>query len=58
MKLNQGRRLWAMAVGAAMLAPGAGHAAGGAGSKFLGGDFSYNGFFRWDVAFSTDDRVS
>ena len=32
-------------------------AAGGAGSKFLGADFSYNGFVRFDVAFSTDDRV-
>jgi hypothetical protein len=57
MNVNQGKRLRAIAVGAAMLAPALGHAAGGAGSKFLGGDFSYNGLFRWDVAFSTDDRV-
>ncbi|MGQ3056249.1 MAG: DUF1302 family protein [Nevskia sp.] len=32
-------------------------AAGGAGSKFLGADFSYNGFVRLELAFSTDDRV-
>jgi len=46
-----------IAAGIAAFASGGVQAAGGAGSKFLGADFSYNGFIRFDVAFSTDDRV-
>jgi hypothetical protein len=47
---------WIVA-GIAAIASGSAQAAAGAGSKFLGADFSYNGFIRFDVAFSTDDRV-
>lgn len=32
-------------------------AAGGAGSKFLGADFSYNGFIRVDTAFNTSSHA-
>lgn len=46
-----------IAAGIAAFASGGVQAAGGAGTKFLGADFSYNGFIRFDVAFSTDDRV-
>ncbi|WP_273452684.1 DUF1302 family protein [Nevskia ramosa] len=46
-----------VAASIAALSSGGVQAAGGAGSKFLGADFSYNGFIRLDAAFSTDDRV-
>jgi|GEM_PF-529199 len=50
-------RLAATIAAGTMLAPLAAHAGGGAGTTFLGADFSYNGFLRVDTAFSTDDRV-
>ncbi len=53
---NTKRWGWIVAGIAAFASAGA-QAAGGAGSKFLGADFSYNGFVRLDMAFSTDDRV-
>ena len=53
---NTGRWGWIVA-GIAAFASGGVQAASGAGSKFLGADFSYNGFIRLDTAFSTDDRV-
>ncbi|MGQ3055663.1 MAG: DUF1302 family protein [Nevskia sp.] len=57
MRLKKAKQLGILAIGLSALTPQFVQAAGGAGSKFLGGDFSYNGFLRWDVAFSTDDRV-
>ena len=48
---------WLVAGITAFASSGGVQAAGGAGTKFLGADFSYNGFVRFDVAFSTDDRV-
>ncbi|MCQ8779981.1 hypothetical protein NQU49_25615, partial [Escherichia coli] len=56
-KCNTNKYCALMAAGIAAFASGGVQAAGGAGSKFLGADFSYNGFIRFDVAFSTDDRV-
>lgn len=57
MRLKKAKQLGILAAGLSAFTPFLVQAAGGAGSKFLGGDFSYNGFFRLDVAFSTDDRV-
>ncbi len=57
MKVCKTKYCGLIAAGIAALASGGVQAAGGAGSKFLGADFSYNGFIRLDTAFSTDDRV-
>ena len=57
MRLKKAKQLGVLAVGLSALTPFFAQAAGGAGTKFLGGDFSYNGFLRLDTAFSTDDRV-
>ena len=57
MKICKTQYCGLVAASISVLSSGGVQAAGGSSSKFLGADFSYNGFIRLEAAFSTDDRV-